>query len=247
MTDCEEVLIHPRREKGDPELRGPGLLLINPAEARQAAAFAETASWRRHFLFHSALYVSPAGSWLAGPAVGAPMAVLCLEKLIALGAETTLVMGWGGALSPERAIGDLLLPTWAVSEEGTSAHYPVASSPEASPRLRLQLETVLRAAGFRVAAGPVWTTDAPYRETRAKVAAYRQQGLQAVEMEFAALATVAAFRGVELAAVLALSDSLAGEAWESGFHRPAFKKNSRQALEVLLRHLGQFGKEAGTP
>jgi purine-nucleoside phosphorylase len=41
--------------------------------------------------------------------------------------------------------------------------------------------------GLRVHVGPSWTTDAPFRETAAAVAAAREKGVLAVEMEAAAL------------------------------------------------------------
>ena len=48
--------------------------------------------------------------------------------------------------------------------------------------------------------GPMWTTDAPFRETPAKIAAYQASGVRVVDMEIAALLSVAAFRDCEVAA-----------------------------------------------
>ena len=63
-------------------------------------------------------------------------------------------------------------------------------------------------------AGRTWTTDAPYRETPGKIAARRQEGCLTVEMEAAALAAVASFRGVPLAQVLYGGDDLSGQSWD---------------------------------
>src|SRR5262249_46166617 len=61
-------------------------------------------------------------SVIASP-MGAPMAVMLLEQLIALGARRLLYLGFCGALHPSYRIGDLFLPVHAVREEGTSYHY----------------------------------------------------------------------------------------------------------------------------
>ena len=55
--------------------------------------------------------------------MGAPMAVMLLEQLIALGAQRLLYLGFCGALIPSYRIGDLFLPMHAIREEGTSYHY----------------------------------------------------------------------------------------------------------------------------
>ncbi|MDF1614270.1 nucleoside phosphorylase [Desulfurivibrio dismutans] len=230
------VVIEPCRGPGEPELAGSGLLLINPAEVRLADATVRKAGWQRHVFFPGTLYTAPAGpGWLAGPAVGAPVAVMALEKLVALGASTVITLGWCGALAPGVEVGDIVLPTTALSEEGTSAHYPLTGGPAAADDdLNRKLVGHLTEADFTVHAGPVWTTDAPYRETWGKVTDYRGRGILAVEMEFAALATVAAFRGVPLASVLLVSDLVREEqAWAPAFRHRDFRRQARRLLALL--------------
>ena len=50
------------------------------------------------------------GYFIAGPAIGAPMAVMTMEKLIALGARRIFLFGWCGSMRDSLGIGDLLLP-----------------------------------------------------------------------------------------------------------------------------------------
>ena len=154
-----EMIINPCRDKNDPELPPSGLLLINPAEADAGLRLAKNRGGQQHFLFNSRLMVIPendsSGSFfIAGPAVGAPMAVLALEKLIALGARRIIIFGWCGSLSNTLQIGDILLPTWAISNEGTSAHYPINSRPESHTPTRHTLSGGLTAQGFTVLSGP---------------------------------------------------------------------------------------------
>jgi uridine phosphorylase len=174
LMSNSEMIINPCRDKGDPEITSTGLLLINPAEADAGLRLAKNREGQQHFLFNSRLMLIPANQssgsfFVAGPAVGAPMAVLTLEKLIALGARRIITFGWCGSLSNTLQIGDVLLPTWAISNEGTSAHYPVNFSPESHPPTRQTLNEELAAQRFTVHSGPIWTTDAPYRESFSQV------------------------------------------------------------------------------
>jgi len=238
MNDVE-MIITPRREKSDPKLPASGLLLINPAEADAGIRFAKNKGGKQHFLFNSRLMLVPGNGssesfFIAGPAVGAPMAVLSAEKLIALGACRIIIFGWCGSLSDTVRIGDILLPTWAISDEGTSAHYPVNSRPESHVATRKLLSDKLTAMGQTVHSGPIWTTDAPYRESVARVQQLGDQGILGVDMEYAALITAAAFRKVELSAIMLVSDELWSGKWKPGFGSKEFKKKSRDILNFLV-------------
>ena len=63
--------------------------------------------------------------------------------------------------------------------------------------------------------GKTWTTDAPYRETAAKIAKRKEEGCITVEMEAAAMMAVAQFRGVVLGQVLYGGDDLSGNEWDN--------------------------------
>ncbi|MFA6283159.1 MAG: nucleoside phosphorylase [Desulfurivibrionaceae bacterium] len=234
-----EVVVHPSRGKNEPQLPACGLLLVNPSEARQAARISGQEGWTRHFLFHSNLFSAqaPPAFW-AGPAVGAPMAVICLEKLIALGARRIIVGGWCGSLRPDLGVGELVLPAWGISEEGTSAHYPVEGSSESSPRLRKELKDFFAATGKELREGPIWTTDGLYRETTEKVVRYGAEGILAVDMEFSALVQVAAFRKIELAAVMMVSDLLWQDSWQPAFQAKEFRGRSQLLVGDLMRCAG---------
>lgn len=239
-----EVVVHPCRGKNEPQLPPCGILLINPLEARQAVQIAGQAGWTRHFLFHSNLHLaqSPPMFW-AGPAIGAPMAVICLEKLIALGAKRIIVCGWCGSLCPDLGIGELVLPTWTICEEGTSGHYPVEGGSESSTALRLALKDFFAGTGVACKEGPVWTTDALYRETREKVDRYAAEGILAVDMECSALLQVAAFRRVELASVLMVSDLLWRNPWQPAFQSKQFRALAQGLVADLFRCVGAISAE----
>ena len=225
----EEILINPRRERGEPELPETGLLCINPGDYHFLRGLAAKSNGSRHFLFNSNLQVIHAGEttrevFIAGPAVGAPMATMALEKLIALGAKKIIVCGWCGSLSAELKIGDILLPDGGISGEGTSKHYPIDDQPVSSPALLKMLTQELATNGFSCKKGPVWTTDAVYRESKAKIKDCAENSLLGVDMEYYALATVAIYRKIDLAGVFLVSDELSGDRWQPGFTDKSFRK-----------------------
>ncbi|MFC1534530.1 nucleoside phosphorylase [Thermodesulfobacteriota bacterium] len=172
---------------------------------------------------------------LSGPFLGAPQSVIGMEKLIALGAKRIWVLGWCGSLNPNLRIGDLLIPTGALSEEGTSRHYPILQkSPGTDEELNGMLERTLRKRKLAFYKGRVWTTDAPYRETAPKVKECRDRGILAVEMEMAALITLSVYRRVKLTGLLTVSDELYDLKWNPGFSNPKLKAASRLAAELVL-------------
>jgi uridine phosphorylase len=183
---------------------------------------------------------------LSGPFIGAPHAVIALEKLIVLGAKRIWVLGWCGSLQPGLGVGHLIVPTEAVSEEGTSPHYPIGDrSLRSDTELNRWLADGVAAEGLPVSSGPVWTTDAIYRETPSKVRAYGEQGVLAVEMEMSALMAVAAYRGVRLTGLLVVSDELFDLKWRPGFSSPLLQERSRAAASMLLRLAASFDNNAG--
>lgn len=229
MSDC---IINPTRNSGEPCLPTCGLLAVNPSDMGRVRELARYHRLGQEKLFHASLYSSK-DFFLAGPAMGAPMAVMTLEKLIALGAQDIIMYGWCGALVPSVNAGDIVVPTWALSEEGTSTHYPINCEIAADPVLRQKVLLAMQSEGATVRQGPIWTTDAVYRETRDKVASYGKRGLIGVDMEYSALCTVARFRGIRLAAVMLASDELYHSQWRPQFTNKTFRKKSKQLLATL--------------
>ena len=240
----EDVLINPRKEKGEPRIPEKGILCINPGDAGFLIKKAEERGAKRHFIYNSKLFVvqpeaNNKGFFIAGPAVGAPMAVMTLEKLIALGAKEIVISGWCGSLSPELLTGDVLLPTWSVSEEGTSQHYPLKNTSESSKKMRNKLQAMLAKDYIACHEGPIWTTDAVYRETKTKIAEHRQNSILGADMEFSALVAVANYRKINLAAAMLVSDQLWGDKWQPGFSGKGFRETSRKVQTALFKLISE--------
>jgi uridine phosphorylase len=234
-----DAIIQPRRGSRSPQL-GPVAVMAATApdlESLRGVLGFRADEGRR--LYTSRLYTasgSHPGLSLAGPMIGAPYAVMIAETLIAWGARSLVFLGWCGAVSRPAEIGDLLIPTSALIDEGTSCHYaPGGEASAPSEALSHALAEACAALGVPVRRGPVWTTDALYRETRAKVLDFRRRGALAVEMETSALFTLAAFRGVEAAALLVVSDDLAELSWKAGFRDSGFSRSREAAASILAR------------
>jgi uridine phosphorylase len=185
--------------------------------------------------------------------IGAPTTVTAMESLIACGARTFLGLGWAGSLQPSAPVGTLLIPTECIREEGTSFHYLDADATVGPDE---GLVALLQRAAAEVAdedeeknatsvlVGSHWTTDAPYRELKGKIEAYRQRGVLGVDMETSAMYALGQFRNVPVCNLLVVSDVVWRE-WDPAFRTPELKAATRRAQRVVLRALTEGQGEEG--
>ncbi len=148
--------------------------------------------------YHSELYRFELGSreyGIVGCAVGASYAVLVAEQMFAGGCRLLISITSSGQINPVGAPPYFILIERALRDEGTSYHYlPPSEWSEADPELLRAAAPALEDVGEPVARGATWTTDAPFRETEAAIAAAKAKGILAVEMEAAALYAFARVR-----------------------------------------------------
>ncbi|RMF68315.1 MAG: purine-nucleoside phosphorylase [Calditrichaeota bacterium] len=150
------------------------------------------------------------------PGVGAPLSAALFEQVIAMGCRKFVACGSAGVLDSSIEMGDLMVPTAAVRDEGTSYHYlPPGREVKPGAAALEAIEETLQNQQVDHLLTKTWTTDAIYRETPAKIFRRRADGCLAVEMEAAALFAVAQFREVELAYLLYAGDDLGGKKWKS--------------------------------
>ncbi len=155
---------------------------------------------------------------VCNPGVGAPLACVSMEELIALGCKKFVACGSGGVLDREILRGTVLVVESAVRQEGTSYHYlPPSREVEADRETIEDLIGVLNNHNIKYLQGKVWTTDAIFRETRDLVELRRQEGCLMVEMEASALLAVARFRGVKFGEILGAGDDVSGENWDERY------------------------------
>ena len=234
-----EGLIRPQKGKSDPVV-GPNVVLVMIRTGLDdLLSLNGSAKVARYDMGSFELYrtITENGGplFLSGPFLGAPHAVMGMEKLIALGARRIWVLGWCGSLQSHLRIGHMVVPVGAVSEEGTSGHYPIGGiTPVADEELNGIIEDALDKAGLTFFKGDVWTTDAPYRETAEKVEFYQKKGILAVEMEMAALMTLSLYRGVRMGGILVVSDELFNMKWHAGFSTSELRNSTRFAGQLLV-------------
>jgi len=228
-------LIQPRQGRRSPRLGPTAILAATGPDVALLAACLQAAPDGGRPMFTSRLYPGrDGGVSLVGPAIGAPYAAMLVETLAAWGVRTLLFVGWCGAIATEVAIGGVVVPGVGHIDEGTSRHYaPDASVARPSPALSARLAEACAGAGLAVSVGGVWTTDAVFRESPDKIERFRALGSVAVDMEASALFTVAAFLGIEAAALLLVSDELSSLTWRPGFNHPQFLSTREAACRAV--------------
>lgn len=243
--DENDAVINPLRGKSAPDV-GPLAVMVSGEKdletLREILGFPDSGKKLMLSRVNAASDKYP-GVSLAGPMVGSPYAVLLLETLICWGARRILYFGSCGAISPKAVIGDIILPDGAIVDEGTSPHYApdvagrvVAPSPSMTDAVRGELVAV----GVSFHKGPIWTTDAIFRETCAKVARFQAAGVLGVEMELSALFSVACYRGVEAGGLLVVSDELSDFIWKPGFKDKRFQQGRAAAAAVIEALCGKI-------
>lgn len=150
------------------------------------------------------------------PGIGAPLAAGLLEEVIAFGCRKFIVCGGCGVLEKDIAVGNLIVVSAAIRDEGVSYHYIAPGREIVANEIAVNaLTTTLSKRGIPYRTGKTWTIDAPYRETSLKIARRKEEGCLTVEMECAGLMAVAQFRNVILGQVLYGGDDLSGTEWDN--------------------------------
>lgn len=135
-----------------------------------------------------------------------------LDEMIALGARHIIFLGGCGALSHDVAVDDLFVPTRALRDECVSYHYlPPSRYAYPSQRLTAAVLRAAEATAAPVRSGPMWTITAHFRQVIPRLRAFRAEGCLVVNNEAAPAFAVGEARGVEVAALLNVGDTLADE------------------------------------
>jgi uridine phosphorylase len=165
----------------------------------------------------------------ASTGVGAPGTAIALEELARVGGRTFVRVGNSGGLAPGVALGELVITTAAVRDDGTSRSYVRPEYPAVADwRVVAALVAAARARGARWHAGVTWSLDAFYARnaaarpdgtlaslsfggywTRGHEQAIRDMqaaGVLNCEMEAGALLTLAGLFGLRAGCLCVVSD-----------------------------------------
>jgi uridine phosphorylase len=234
----DNAIIKPLKRKNSPSLGPVAVLMADDKDLRFFCKLLNISEDNFTRLLMSKVYVEDSGKQglsVAGPFIGAPYAVMLLETLIAWGARKVIFLGMCGAISPEVKIGDIVVPTDSIIDEGTSKHYNADEGLRSKPSFLIveSIKHIFNKNEIKFHDGLVWTTDAVYRETREKLEYYQAKDALAVDMELSALFTVGRFRNIEIGSILVVSDELATYEWHPGFRKKQFIKTRKIVAEVI--------------
>lgn len=145
--------------------------------------------------------------------MGCPSAAIATEELANVGAKVFIRIGSSAALQPEMKIGDLLISTGAMKNEGTSKFYvpdcfPAVPDFEFTNLLVQTARELKDELGYDVHVGISATDDAFYGETEEWIKKLINLGISNVEMEASAIFTIAHLRKLKAACICGVSGNL---------------------------------------
>jgi uridine phosphorylase len=141
--------------------------------------------------------------------IGCPSATIAIEEMHAVGVDTVIRVGTTGALQEDIEIGDMVVATGAAKDEGTTRRYEKDSYP-AVPDYHV-LSALVDAAESNdedVHVGPIASDDAFYAETDEYVRSWEEANILSVEMEAAAVFSIARRKGMRSGAICTVDGNL---------------------------------------
>lgn len=239
----ENLLREARRQKGITELVIPEVIILDPdGDIEEFVIQKHDAKLNKAWAcYHTKLFefeYEGQKIGIIGRAVGASFAVLLAEQLFASGCNLLLSMTSSGQLEQPMEPPYFILIEKSVRDEGTSYHYLAPSQFSfLNSDLKEKLNIAFNDLEIKIFTGSTWTTDAPYRETAEAIKYYKSIGIDAVEMEAAALYAFAQAKNknvVCFAHVTNLMASVEGD-FEKGEHN-----GSKDALRILFWTIDKF-------
>ena len=147
------------------------LLPGDPGRVPQIASYLDgaeqVASNREYVVYTGSLDGVPVSVCSTG--IGCPSAAIAVEELVRCDADTFIRVGTSGRMQPDMNIGDLIVATAAIRDEGTSRQYlPLAFPAVADPMVVQALVTACRQASVPFHTGVVHSKDSFYGEVEAE-------------------------------------------------------------------------------
>lgn len=145
--------------------------------------------------------------------IGCPSAAIAVEELARCGVHTFIRVGSTAALKTDISVGDLIVNTGTFRNDGTSLAYaplgyPAVPDTELTTTLTEVARETALSEGVRVHAGINVSDDAFYAEGPEWLDRMTSLGLLNVEMESAAVFTVARLRGLRAGMICGVSGNL---------------------------------------
>lgn len=178
--------------------------------------------------------------------LGSPMAALIIEILATLSPHAVLFLGICGGLHRSLAVGDFILPTAGIRDEGVSRHFMPPQVP-ALPTFKIQkfVSQILVEKSLDYRTGVIHTTDYRFWEFDQKFKAqlYEERAI-AIDMETAALFIAGFSSKVPIGALLLVSDLplKRGGIKTKQSARAVFRKFTDIHLEVGIKSMSEIAQ-----
>jgi uridine phosphorylase len=189
--------------------------------------------------------------------IGSPSAAIAVEELARVGCETFLRVGSCGALQPEMDVGDLVITSGAVRQEGTSDEYVREDFPAtADDRVVAALVAAAEQLDHDYHVGVTASTDSFYAGqgrpgfegfeaagSEELVEELKRAGVLNFEMEASAILSLATLYGLRAGAVCTVyANRTTGEFRTEGENRAA---ETASLAAALLARMDERAREAG--
>lgn len=180
--------------------------------------------------------------------MGCPSAAIAAEELINVGAECLIRIGSSAALRPDIHIGDLIISTGSMKNEGTSKFYvpdcfPAIPDFELTRTLLETAEKMKDELDYNYHYGINATDDAFYGETQEwinKLASYK---ITNIEMESSAIYTVCHLRNKRAAMICAASANLMTNEVVYGRENTKLAEGWDKEIKVVLEAIVAFDRQ----
>ena len=189
--------------------------------------------------------------------IGSPSAAIAVEELARVGVETFIRVGSCGAIQPGMNVGDLVITSGAVRQEGTSHEYVRAEYPAAADdRVVAALVAAAERLDYEYHVGITASTDSFYAGqgrpgfegfeaagSEELVAELREAGVLNFEMEASAILSLAGLYGLRAGAVCTVyANRVTGEFRTEGENRAG---ETASLAAALLSRMDERAHEAG--
>ncbi len=253
----DDIQYHVELAEGD--VANTVLLPGNPERVDKLKAIWDTAEE----VAHHREYRTATGTYdevpisVTSTGIGSPSAAIALEELARIGVDTFIRVGSCGAIQEQMAVGDLVISTGGVRQEGTSSDYirqdyPAVAHEEVVSALVAAAERLdfayhvgitMSSDSFYTGQGRVGYDGYDPNVSESLIEELRQANVKNIEMEAAALMTLANVYGLRAGAVCSVyANRVTGEFRTEGEHRAA--ECASLAVKLLVR-MDEIKQEAG--
>jgi DeoD family purine-nucleoside phosphorylase len=207
----------PIHVRAEPEDLAENVLL--PGDPRRASYIAENFFEDAKLVTEERGLLGYTGAYRGNPVsvqttgMGCPSAAIVTEELMQLGARNLLRVGTCGGYHPEMEFGDLVIATAATPQDGTvsSLTQGVPYAPAANFDLVHAAYHAGEGASRGLFLGPIVSADLFYDPEEDPQGLWHALGVLAVEMEAAAIFTLAAMNGARAGCLLTVSNVIGRE------------------------------------